>query len=68
MVESYEGSEDVAEFLLRIRELEQKRQREDEEQTRKLEQDIIESRRQREERRAGGLSLLLCGVHIWSTG
>lgn len=55
MVDSIDGSEDVAEFLLRIRELEQKRQREDEEQTRKLEQDIIESRRLREERRAGTL-------------
>ena len=48
-----EGSEDVQEFLKRIRELSEKRDKEDAERTRKLEEDILEGRRQREARRLG---------------
>lgn len=48
-----EGSEDVQEFLKRIRELSDKRDKEDAERTRKLEEDILEGRRQREARRLG---------------
>ncbi|EEH09851.1 conserved hypothetical protein [Histoplasma capsulatum G186AR] len=47
-----DGSEDVNDFLNRIRELGNKRDREDEERTRKLEEEIIQGRREREARRA----------------
>lgn len=47
------GSEDVQEFLKRIRELSERKEREDAERTRKLEEDILEGRRQREARRLG---------------
>lgn len=52
-IDPNEGSEDVQEFLKRIRELSEKRDREDAERTRKLEEDILEGRRQREARRLG---------------
>lgn len=48
-----EGSEDVNDFLLRIRELGDKRDKEDEERTRKLEEDILKGRQERQARRAG---------------
>ena len=48
-----EASEDVNDFLLRIRELGDQRDREDEERTRKLEEEIIQGRRERQARRAG---------------
>jgi len=48
-----DGSEDVQEFLKRIRELSEKREQEDNERTRKLEEEILEGRRQREARRLG---------------
>lgn len=48
-----DGSEDVNDFLLRIRELGEKRDKEDEERTRKLEEDILQGRKEREARRAG---------------
>ena len=48
-----DGSEDVADFLRRMRELGEQRDREDEERTRKLEQEIIQGRKEREARRAG---------------
>lgn len=48
-----DGSEDVNDFLLRIRDLSQKRDIEDEERTRKLEQDLIQGRNERQARRAG---------------
>lgn len=48
-----DGSEDVNDFLKRIRELGDQRDREDEERTRKLEQEILQGRKQREARRAG---------------
>ena len=48
-----DGSEDVADFLERIRELGDKRDREDEERTRKLEEEILQGRKERQARRAG---------------
>ncbi|WEW54836.1 hypothetical protein PRK78_000262 [Emydomyces testavorans] len=47
-----DGSEDVNDFLTRIRELGEKRDKEDEERTRKLEEEILQGRREREARRA----------------
>ncbi|OAX82203.1 hypothetical protein ACJ72_03446 [Emergomyces africanus] len=47
-----DGSEDVNEFLVRIRELGNKRDKEDEERARKLEEEIIKGRRERQARRA----------------
>ncbi|KAL8824140.1 MAG: hypothetical protein Q9191_005270, partial [Dirinaria sp. TL-2023a] len=47
-----DGSEDVNDFLKRIRELGDQRDREDEERTRKLEEEIIQGRKEREARRA----------------
>ncbi|KAL8908287.1 MAG: hypothetical protein Q9207_000909 [Kuettlingeria erythrocarpa] len=46
------GSEDVNDFLLRIRELGDQRDREDEERTRKLEEEILQGRKERQARRA----------------
>ena len=48
-----EGSEDVNDFLMRIREMGERRDREDEERTRKLEEEIQKDRVEREARRAG---------------
>ena len=48
-----DGSEDVNDFLSRIRDLSRKRDMEDEERTRKLEEDIIQGRKERQARRAG---------------
>lgn len=48
-----DGSEDVNDFLLRIRELGDQRDKEDEERTRKLEEEIIQGRKERQARRAG---------------
>ena len=50
-----ESSEDVNDFLLRIRELGDKRDKEDEERTRKLEEEILKGRKERQARRAGEL-------------
>ncbi|PGH30806.1 hypothetical protein GX50_06434 [[Emmonsia] crescens] len=47
-----DGSEDVNDFLVRIRELGNKRDKEDEERARKLEEEIIQGRRERQARRA----------------
>ncbi|KAF9884672.1 hypothetical protein FE257_001365 [Aspergillus nanangensis] len=47
-----EGSEEVNDFLLRIRELGEKRDKEDEERTKKLEEEILQGRRERQARRA----------------
>lgn len=52
-----DASEDVNDFLLRIRELGEKRDKEDEERTRKLEEDILQGRKEREARRAGTFRL-----------
>ena len=48
-----DGSEDVNDFLQRIRELGDKRDKEDEERTRKLEEEILRGRQERAARRAG---------------
>ena len=48
-----DGSEDVNDFLKRIKELGDQRDKEDEERTKKLEEEIIQGRRQRQARRAG---------------
>ncbi|PGG97238.1 hypothetical protein GX51_07437 [Blastomyces parvus] len=47
-----DGSEDVNDFLDRIRELGNKRDKEDEERARKLEEEIIQGRKERQARRA----------------
>ncbi|PGH28200.1 hypothetical protein AJ80_00090 [Polytolypa hystricis UAMH7299] len=47
-----DGSEDVNDFLVRIRELGNKRDKEDEERARKLEEEILQGRRERQARRA----------------
>ena len=48
-----DGSEDVNDFLLRIRELGDRRDQEDEERNRKLEEEILQGRKERQARRAG---------------
>lgn len=48
-----EGSEDVNDFLQRIKELGDKRDQEDEERNRKLEEEILQGRKERQARRAG---------------
>ena len=53
IVADTDGSEDVNDFLQRIRELGDKRDKEDEERTRKLEEEILQGRRERQARRAG---------------
>ncbi|KAA6412312.1 MAG: hypothetical protein FRX48_04464 [Lasallia pustulata] len=47
-----DGSEDVNDFLQRIRELGDKRDKEDEERTKKLEEEILQGRKERQARRA----------------
>jgi len=61
---SSDGSEDVNDFLRRIKEMGDKRDREDVERARKLEEEILEGRRQREARRAGMLYWFhnICGA------
>ena len=51
------ASEDVNDFLQRIRELGDKRDKEDEERTKKLEQEILQGRKERQARRAGQCTL-----------
>lgn len=53
-----DGSEDVNDFLLRIRELGDQRDKEDEERTRKLEEEILQGRKERQARRAGQCNLI----------
>ena len=48
-----DGSEDVADFLERIRELGDRRDKEDQERTKKLEDEILQGRKERQARRAG---------------
>jgi hypothetical protein len=43
----------VNDFLLRIRELGERRDKEDEERTKKLEEEILQGRKERQARRAG---------------
>jgi hypothetical protein len=51
-----DGAEDVNDFLLRIRELGERRDKEDEERTKKLEEEILQGRKERQARRAGIVS------------
>ena len=48
-----DGSEDVNDFLQRIKELGDRRDQEDEERNRKLEEEILQGRKERQARRAG---------------
>lgn len=48
-----DDSEDVHDFLMRIRELGERRDKEDEERTRKLEEEVLQGRIKMEARRAG---------------
>lgn len=48
-----DGSEDVTDFLKRIKQLGDQRDREDEERNRKLEEEIVQGRKERQARRAG---------------
>ena len=57
---SADGSEDVKDFLQRIRELGDKRDKEDEERTRKLEEEILQGRKERQARRAGKSQSPIC--------
>lgn len=58
-----DGPEDVNNFLTRIRELGEKRDQEDLDRTKKLEDEIIQGRKERQARRAGKLaSVLLFGL------
>ncbi|KAI9833993.1 MAG: hypothetical protein M1826_005898 [Phylliscum demangeonii] len=52
MAPAGDGSEEVHDFLRRIRELDDQRNREDDERTRKLEEEILQGRRERQARRA----------------
>lgn len=54
-----DAAEDVNDFLLRIRELGEKRDKEDEARTKKLEEDILQGRKERQARRAG-TPVVLC--------
>ena len=60
---STEDAESVDAFLERIAGLKDRREREDEDRTRKLEEDILQGRHERQVRRAGELSLRL-GVYL----
>lgn len=60
--EATEGSEDVNDFLQRIRELGEKRDKEDEERTKKLEEEIVQGRKERQARRAGKFVSSLCSA------
>ena len=53
VVTESDGSEDVNDFLMRIRELGDRRDKEDEERARNLEEEIILGRKERQARRAG---------------
>ncbi len=48
-----EDSEDVNDFLQRVKELGDRRDQEDEERNRKLEEEILQGRKERQARRAG---------------
>ncbi|RAH75744.1 hypothetical protein BO86DRAFT_350848, partial [Aspergillus japonicus CBS 114.51] len=62
-----DSSEDVNDFLLRIRELGEKRDKEDEERTKKLEEEILQGRKERQARRADSPVLDAARLSISST-
>jgi hypothetical protein len=57
MTSENSGSEDVNDFLQRIKELGDRRDQEDEERNRKLEEEILQGRKERQARRSGLLLL-----------
>jgi hypothetical protein len=59
MASENNGSEDVNDFLQRIKELGDRRDQEDEERNRKLEEEILQGRKERQARRSGLLLLPL---------
>jgi hypothetical protein len=59
MASENSGSEDVNDFLQRIKELGDRRDQEDEERNRKLEEEILKGRKERQARRSGLLLLLV---------
>ena len=61
-----DGTEDVNDFLLRIRELGEKRDKEDDHRTKKLEDEILQGRKERQARRAGNNSFLLFDLNLFS--
>lgn len=66
-----DGTEDVNDFLQRIRQLGEQRDKEDEERTKKLEEEILQGRRERQARRAGIIHLsflffcCLCSLELF---
>ena len=56
------GSEDVADFLRRIKDLNEKRDQEDADRTRKLEEEIMQGRKQREARRLGAQPFIMISL------
>lgn len=54
-----DDAEDVNDFLQRIRDLGNKRDQEDEERNRKLEEEILQGRKERQARRAGWSTLVM---------
>lgn len=55
-------AEDVNDFLKRIQELGHKRDQEDEERNRKLEEEILQGRKERQARRAGMSQMSYAGL------
>lgn len=63
-----DGSEDVNDFLLRIRELGERRDKEDDDRTKKLEDEILQGRKERQARRAGTFSPFCSRArHPWAS-
>ena len=58
-----DSSEDVNDFLKRIRELGDQRDKEDEERNRRLEEEIIQGRKARQARREGKKVLPMCRLN-----
>ncbi|OJJ87613.1 uncharacterized protein ASPGLDRAFT_118627, partial [Aspergillus glaucus CBS 516.65] len=63
-----DGTEDVNDFLQRIRQLGEQRDKEDEERTKKLEEEILQGRRERQARRADSPLLDAARLSISSIG
>jgi predicted sugar kinase len=59
-------AEDVNDFLKRIQELGTKRDQEDEERNKKLEEEILQGRKERQARRAGLCSPDFCPVLLFT--
>lgn len=59
-----DSTEDVNDFLTRIRELGEKRDKEDEDRTKKLEDEILKGRKERQARRAGNVCFLFLMLRV----